>query len=206
MQRKLRELVGSWIDSGPDLLVMFRKHPSLEGQLQGGSTLLLPMRGGKAYLEWQPFPATLSDLPPEEQALRYFALLITNPLWHRLGGPCARCGDYYLKNTVRQKTYCSRRCGSIRSAAEAVERRRENEYQQKIQRAQAAIEEWRDRKRREEWDSWVARHAKLTRHWITRAANKGKITPPSADPRARIASAQRKRWAKHKKEAATMGT
>lgn len=53
---------------------------------------------------------------------------------------------------------------SIASAAEAVKRRRAAEQQQKIQRAQVAIQEWQKQNRRE---PWVARTAKLTTRWIT---------------------------------------
>ena len=72
----------------------------------------------------------LSPMPEPQEVEKRAELLAAllfhvgtlNPEWHKLAGPCARCGRYYLKKRASQKVYCSRRCGN---AATAIERTRE---------------------------------------------------------------------------------
>ena len=77
----------------------------------------------------------------EEHALSEFMQLITNPLWWKLGGPCERCDDYYLKKRKGQKRFCSQRCGSATTATAATQKSRAQRQKNKIQLAQKAMDE-----------------------------------------------------------------
>ena len=104
-------------------------------------------------------------------------ILITNPLWKQLGGPCGRCGDYDLKKTKRQKVYCPRACGLRTTAASAMRQRRQREQTNKIRNAQSLIDRWSKNKRRLAWNDWVSNRTGYTVRWFTRAVNNGKLRP-----------------------------
>ena len=176
-QKQLQRLVREWMDSGPDLLKMFRKEPELEQLVRNGVTRFYPVHGGRGHLDWIP---AVSELPSsyEAHALEDFMVLITNPLWELLGGPCVRCNNYYLKKTRRQKIYCSRSCGAKQTAHEAVTRRRKEEHSKKLRLAAKAGREWGEKKRRDTWREWVSRRTGLTGRWITRAVNRGELSRP----------------------------
>lgn len=124
MQVELRRLIQEWQKSGPNLKKFFSEHPDLWERAAYGQTRLQPTPTGRAYVEWIPIVAD-EPLSPEDDALRNFVSLIGNPLWDLLGGPCARCGDYYKKKTKRQKVYCSRTCSRNATAAISTKRSRE---------------------------------------------------------------------------------
>jgi hypothetical protein len=177
-QTELRRLVQIWMDSGPDLIKMFKQEPGLEDQTRYGQTLFYPMHDGRGHLDWSPAMTGPRQPPFKDEALEDFMILITNPLWELLGGPCSRCGDYYLKKTKRQKTYCSRGCGTTATAASTMRRRRQQERNTKLQKARDAIKEWGEKKRRANWKQWVSDRTRYTTNWITRAVNKGDLHPP----------------------------
>lgn len=177
-QKELRQLVSSWMDSGPDLLELFRKEPELKRLVTHGVTRFYPVQGGRGHLDW--IPTVSEDLPPRyyAQALEDFMILIANPLWELLGGPCARCNNYYLKKAKRQKIYCSRSCGAKQTAHEAVKRRRQEEHSRKLHLAAEAVRQWDEKKRRMTWKKWVSIQAGVTDRWITRAVNRGELSTP----------------------------
>lgn len=177
-RQRLQQLVQVWLDSGPDLLEMFKKEPGLEPLLRFGETRFYPVRGGRGHLDWSPkVPETLPSAY-DRQALEDFIILITNPEWKMLGGPCKRCGSYFLKTTKRKKIYCSRSCGGKQTAHEAIKRRRQEEHSKKLRLAAEAVREWGDKKRRVPWKKWVAIQTGLTDRWITRAVNRRQLSRP----------------------------
>jgi hypothetical protein len=135
---------------------------------------------GRGHLDWLPKLTGTAQPSDKNQALQDFMILITNPQWELLGGPCTRCGDYYLKKTTRQKVYCSRKCSSAATAVPAVTRQRQQEHAEKIRRAQDAIDRWRKGKRTLGWKYWVANHTGYKVQWITRAINNGGLRPPDS--------------------------
>lgn len=180
-QIELRQLVQKWMGSGPDLIKMFNNEPTLAPLLRRGRTIFYPVHDGRGHLDWIPTIASRSGSSYKEQTLKDFMILITNPLWELLGGPCARCGDYYLKKVKRQKIYCSRNCGSEMTAIAAMKRRRKEEHAKKIRCAQDAIDGWSKAKRRLTWQDWVLNHTGYTARWITRAANKKDLKSPDGN-------------------------
>lgn len=181
VQGELRKLVERWFETGPDLRIMLRDHPELSQRLKQGETTFYPSSSGRGYLEWRPVISGSSGMGPSRSALEYFLMLITNPLWELLGGPCHRCGDYFLRKTKRQKVYCSRTCSSGQTAASTMKKKRAAERDAKIRKAQASVAEWSKRKRRVAWKKWVEAETGLTIFWLTRAVNSGWIKAPETE-------------------------
>jgi hypothetical protein len=178
-QEDLRGLVKRWMDSGPNLRRMFRRDPDLARKAQLGRTEFYAGPSGRGYLEWSP---SLPDAHPysrEVEALKHFMGLITNPLWELLGGPCRRCGNYFLKNTERKRIYCSRTCSSAETSTLAITKRRQQDQAKKRLQAQRFIAKWDGRRSWSPWKRWVAAEAGCTVQWLTRAVNNGTIRPPS---------------------------
>jgi hypothetical protein len=179
MQVELRRLIRLWMRTGPNLRKMFRKEPALDTRARGGKATFYTTNGGQGYLDWTPVVTDAAGLSPGDQAFELFMSLITNPQWDGLGGPCKRCGDYYLKKTKRQKAYCSRTCSATATAVSAMKQRRQRDHAEKIRRAQEAIGDWSKAKRRQAWKRWVANRTNYSLNWITRAINNGSLRPPN---------------------------
>src|SRR5208337_4296333 len=104
-----------------------------------------------------------------------FSRLTLNPSREKLGGPCVRCGKYYVrKRRSKNKKYCSRRCGNAATAVAGREGRRREAHRTKLSK-------WRTNAR-----LWIPSEGdfkqflmsldedkELTLNWITRAINKG---------------------------------
>lgn len=175
---ELRSLVKAWQKSGPNLVKLLKGDGVLADRVQHGRTLLCPTRTGKGHLLWLPAPRDFNPLSWKHQALAHFMDLIVNPQWHKLGGPCERCGKYYVKKTARQKAYCSRRCGSVNTAMASTRRKREEQRADKMRRAQAAADNWAKVRTRQPWKRWVSMQTKITVKWLTRAVNRGDLRAP----------------------------
>jgi hypothetical protein len=178
-QRELRRLVEAWQVSGPNLQKLFSRYPELERRTKFGETIFLATKSGRGYLEWAPNPVGEMRSSARREVLQDFMTLIANPRWELLGGPCARCGDYFVKHTKRQKVYCSRNCSSAGTAVPAMKRMRQVEQSRKTRSAQQCIVEWGKAKRRLGWKEWVSIETGFTIRWITRAVNRGDLRPPN---------------------------
>jgi hypothetical protein len=179
---ELRRIVTAWQTSGPSLIEMNRADRAsggdlwMELQLLAQRTQLAPSWTGGTHLIVFPYPEA-KDL--KKLARMLFITLITNPLWDKLAGPCARCGKYYIKKTARQKAYCSRACGTHLTAKEATRRRREDYHRDKLHRAAETAAKWTTARTRLDWKHWVSqRHSDITPKFLTRAVNKSEITEP----------------------------
>jgi hypothetical protein len=176
---ELRRLVKAWLESGPDLKKMLEADKVLSRNVRHGRTLLVATGGGRGHLLWLPNPPCSSPASWDYQALAMFMDLIVHPYWEKLGGPCARCGDYYIKKTRRQKVYCSQRCGSATTAIPATRRKRAEEHAEKLRRAQVASAEWITTRTKDGWKDWTSSHTGITMHWLTRAVSNGELRPPT---------------------------
>ena len=118
---------------------------------------------------------------PREAAVRLFALLVLNPLCEKLGGPCSRCGQYYIKKRASQKVYCSARCGNAATAAKRMSMKWTDHHQKKLQRAQQAVREWQQIKSAEPWKEWIERrYPEISRKFLTRAVNNEELSRTAA--------------------------
>lgn len=187
VRRQLRELVEKWKTSGPNLRKLFTENPRIEEETRQGLVLLHPTSTGRAYLQWMPTPTGPNATLARDVALEHFMLLITNPDWELLGGPCRRCDRYYLKRRRgRQKGYCSKECRSAATASLSQQKRRDQQQDEMRAWAEKYLEAWLRTDRKQNWKEWVAGKAKvkhgITKNWLTHAINEGKLSEPSADP------------------------
>lgn len=183
--KELRSIVQLWQESGPNLAKLARQNPGLWGDLL---TVFHPSlqltTTGQAHLrllENAVTPGELKRLGQDRyRAVVVFNALILNPLWTRLAGPCARCGNYYIKKRASQKVYCSRRCGNAATAVERTRERIANERKVKINRATAAIKKWKPANRLD-WKHWVTQKTGIDPRFLTRAVTKGDLVPPKQE-------------------------
>lgn len=174
---ELRKLVRAWQDSGPDLRTMFRKDAALHESINPFICYVEP-QGKGGMLIWMPKTAGKGDLGGGEAALSMFVTLIIHPELDKFAGPCARCSKFYLKNSARQKVYCSRRCGAYRNALLATRRRREKEHRDWLEKASKAIAAWTPSRAWQDWKRYVTAKTGLTGRFLTRAVNNGELVPP----------------------------
>jgi len=185
---ELRRLVKRWGDSGPNLKKMLYADEELWGDVQESwASVYLPTRTGRAHIALFPQHPTRGADPVLSEARLLFAALTLNPYCNRLGGPCARCGSYYVKKTIRQKVYCSQKCGCAATALRAVRDKRAEEYDQKLSLVEKAIARWAAGSRKQDWKRWVSQRTEISLNWLSRAINKGKAIPPEL-PHSRRAS------------------
>ena len=123
--------------------------------------LLVPTESGGAMLAFSPSTYD-SGLPRvEAAALHFFMNFLIDPRWDRLGGPCARCDRYYIKNTVRQNKYCSPECGRNSTATAATRKALDCQKKEKLECAEEAIKLWERGLRQQRWKEVVAQHGRL---------------------------------------------
>ncbi len=175
-QRFLRELVMKWNNYGRNLNTMFKEEPALAAIIsREWKVFLAPTNDGGACMCISPS----AHQPRVHLALYLFMNFLIHRGWRRLGGPCSRCHRYYVKKTVRQTVYCSRKCAKDATAAAASSRRLENQKAADLRSARAAIERWERGSRRQHWKRFVAGQCRLSLHFLTRAVNAGRLRVPN---------------------------
>ncbi len=184
--RRLRRLVALWQASGPDTSKLFAEHPRLWAQfLSAWKPSPMLTRTGAVGLGFG-FNAgaegSMPNLAGERfAAMAIFGALLANPQWDKLGGPCARCQRYYIKNRTSQKVYCSAKCGSETTAISASQKRFEEERAEKLKLA----EDWLNKFRKQQgpnathWKEWIAEHSGLDKRFLAQAARRGDLEPPT---------------------------
>jgi hypothetical protein len=198
LREHLRELVKAWQDSGPNLEKMiWGSHKHLHNYLEAlySRVSWMPTTGGRAMLFIIPAARELAELVGQERVYRQkpngtwmfnseaeawieFGLFTLNPHCEELAGPCARCGNYYVKKRASQKVYCSRRCGNAATAVVRTAERIADEREGKIVRAKAAMKKWGSTATRQDWKDWVAQKTGIDPRFLTRAVTKGDLVPP----------------------------
>ena len=174
---ELRKLVEAWQNSGPDLRTMLRTNKVLAASIKRSICYLEPYgKGGK--LVWMPRTAGKGELGGKWAAISMFVTLVVHPQLDKFAGPCSRCSKFYLKNSARQKVYCSRSCGARQNALQANRKRRAKQHHDKLVRAQIALETWRPSAALRDWKTFVAAKTGLTSRFLTRAVNNGQLIPP----------------------------
>lgn len=115
---------------------------------------------------------------PSPEALFLFLSFLYNPLRKRLGGPCKRCGHYFLRRTERNpKVYCSRLCGWRATGAAAIKQQRQAEHTDKLRRAAERIRRWEESPRGD-WKKSVSERGDISVQFLTRAVNNRELKPP----------------------------
>ena len=183
---ELRKLVKEWHESGPNLSKLYGAHPALWTETQAAfRPSIIPTKSGHANLSLVTnagapgVMASLGEPGIRFHAVVWFNALTINPLWHKLAGPCARCGNYYIKKRASQKVYCSRRCGNAATAVARTRERIRNERKDKLLRAKAAIREWRTTNTQQDWKRWVAERTGVDPRFLTRAVTNKHLKSPT---------------------------
>jgi hypothetical protein len=177
----LRNIVHAWWSSGPNLRKFRLANPNVSADVDSlWSRIPVELYWGDSGNA--DFLHTVLDEPastPYEEAARFFLLLITNPYANRLAGPCARCGNYYLKKRASQKVYCSRRCGNATTATVRTREQRIQNHADKLRRSTAAIQKYMRTRTNLDWKQWIARkEPDITPKFLTRAVKRGDLKPP----------------------------
>ena len=134
-------------------------------------------------LERELTPGQVNKMRPERYAALLFHVGTLNPEWDKLAGPCARCGNYYIKKRASQKVYCSRRCGNASTAVVRTAAKDKAERDEKMVRAKALIREWNSLKGRSGlvWKEWLRKQEpSITDKFVTRRVNTGELPEPKA--------------------------
>jgi hypothetical protein len=198
----LRSLVTEWDNAGRNLQRMVETHWTRYGRklnwhLQSALRLNIVLgRGATTFIDGTTvLRAALGRLTPEDHerlALELFALLVIDARASRFGGPCDRCGRYYIKKRKTQKRYCGRRCAHLASAVKSTRKRLDAERAEKLRRAIRAAKIWKTARTQLGWKEWVSRsELDITPKFLTRAVNNGELTPPNA-PQGRELGSERK--------------
>jgi len=194
LRDNLRRLIERWQASGPNLEKMMYGDLELFTEVQlACRARWTPGSEGRAFLYLMPDYQERRErkvrqgqdgkwrTTPEAQAIVLFHFLTLNPQCEKLAGPCARCGNYYVKKRASQKVYCSRRCGNAATAVARTRVRLKAEHEDKMLRAKTVIQEWNALESRPmlDWQLWLKRRDPgITKKFVTRWANKGELPQP----------------------------
>lgn len=143
----------------------------------GGAKLVL-QRVDSEILESQPKPGE-PQMRPERYAALLFHVWTLNPEWDKLAGPCARCGNYYIKKRASQDVYCSRPCGNAATAVTRTRERIKAERADKMNRATAAIREWKHATTQQDWKHWVSQKTEIDLRFLTRNFTETGVVKPA---------------------------
>ena len=112
-QTELYRLIVAWRASGPNVTKLFENEKDLAIAAWNVQSSLIATRGPCAKLICTPAPQNMRPDEPRFIAFGLFLSFLLNPFNERLGGPCTRCGEYYVKkNNRKASSYCSPKCGS----------------------------------------------------------------------------------------------
>lgn len=177
--RSLRTLVGKWKASGPNIEKLKQQDPVLWERIELVTVSIKPTASGQVLIEPVGIPRENQGLSNDEGLLfGFFLMLLMNPLWKKLGGPCARCQKYFVKRSQRQKVYCSKRCGPLETSIAINRKRRKSEHQDKLSKVTRWIAQWENSRSKRDWKDWVSSKSGISRHFLTRAVGKGEIREP----------------------------
>jgi hypothetical protein len=176
--RDLVKLINEWI-AASSLQEMQHNNPALFlDVLHSNNRPFLDTSEKKKYGVWRAIPALPIEGDHHSFTVWMLSYLFANPLNEKLMGPCARCGNYFIKKRATQNVYCSRRCGNAATAVARNRERIEEERNDKLLRAKAALHEWRSATTQEDWKHWIAKRTKIDPRFLTRAVNQGDLVPP----------------------------
>jgi hypothetical protein len=119
-----------------------------------------------------------------EKAAQIFLTVITSRYYRSLGR-CARCNNLYFNlSNQAQKKYCSQRCASFDSSARSSSKQREARREEQIallQKAAKRLSRLSAAQLEEITDvtGWLKKETGFSRHFVTRAINKGLLTVPT---------------------------
>jgi hypothetical protein len=177
-----QSLVRSWLVCRPDAQKWSRDYPASWHSVQ--RTL------AKTHFQLFAFPDGLRIVPrfhddrepsvnnAESAAARLFLELARHPLQDRLRC-CRRCSEFFVAGRSDQLS-CTARCATALTAKQANRRRRRKERDRDLGRLRSAVEKIASQKHLPaDWKKRVARNARLTPTFVTRALTSGEIESPT---------------------------
>lgn len=186
VNQELRRLVQAWFDSGPNVQKLWSEHPKLTRLSPIVRACMVPTKGSRVNLIYLHGPDTsLSPGDPFDIALGLFFYFLLNPYNEKLGGPCKRCGKYYVKKTKRQVVYCSQRCGRKHTSKLFIQQQREQEHLETIERAKQYLVKWASTNTSKGWKEWVFDNAMISKHWLSRHVGSGELVVPVKSTRSK---------------------
>lgn len=207
----LRQLVEVWQDSGPNLKKMMSGTVEMMSETISYTfssayeivkslftTSWAPTRWGRANLYvvtndtelerlfggeriYRNMPDGTRTLIPAVESWVEFGFFTLNPYCEEVAGPCARCGNYYVKKRKSQKVYCSRRCGNAATAVVRTAKKINAERDEKMVRAKALIRKWNTLRSRSGlvWKVWLKEHdPSITDKFVTRRVKMRELPKP----------------------------
>jgi uncharacterized Zn finger protein (UPF0148 family) len=90
-------------------------------------------------------------------------------------GRCDRCGRFFWNRWGHlNKRFCGRKCSQLKTASEGQARKCAAQRREKNKRVRKALTEFVEEETAvTDWKTWVARRARVTRSYLTRALNRG---------------------------------
>jgi hypothetical protein len=179
VKSELRRLVQAWFDSGPNIRKLLEGDPILAREAASFRAQLFPTESGIAKLTYLTVPEKMSPGEPLATALGHFLEFLINPDNERLGGPCAYCGKYFVRNSLGKKTvYCPGLCGSRFASRLINQQRRDRDHTEQLKLAQRWSLKWESAKTIMPWKEWVANRSHIKKHWLTLAVKNKELVEP----------------------------
>jgi len=186
LQEKLRKLVDQWRrtpKSRRERAAYLKAHPEVERQI----TDMVKRFPGKRFskrdiiqLFLDPSSVSFPDNPTltaEFEAVRLFWIVLDNNTIPIRRCALPRCQQYFADVTGQRKRR-KRCCCRKHSGALVVECRRQREGKESLARATKAIRVWQRTHPSQDWTPWVSRRTALSRNFLTRKVNEGKLKTP----------------------------
>ena len=149
IQKELRSLAQAWFKSGRSVAKLLDANPALNQAIQRYPPQFIPTKTGPARLAFLTAPEYPAHAKPLEIAFELFRDFLLNPDNDRLGGPCKRCGNYYVRKSRRKMiVYCSRRCAHLFTSRLANKIRRDRKHKAQLQARRGVLRRYGERRKR----------------------------------------------------------
>jgi hypothetical protein len=181
LRETLESYVGTWLKADRHFGQWESANPRLaqclEREVRSTPHFLMSIGGDRPYVgRCLPRDKRMEVI---HRALWDFLDLARSPMRSAIGR-CQRCERYYLNWWGHaNKVYCSRQCTTRDWAERSTEKRRKQERQRKIDKANRWLGRFAHLENPpSDWKAWLAERSGLTQKWITRGVNRGDIHPP----------------------------
>jgi len=172
LRDELRKLFAEYRASGPNLIRMMENDHRLERKFRDhfGARYVFTS-SGFANIEIVSEQFQHDDY---HRAVLIFSKLIINKDWAKLDGPCSWCSKYFVRRRrsfrKKENVYCSRECSAAATATASMQEKRDQEYFDKLEKAQAVAHRW-DPSSGIPLKEFVHKKTGFTLTWIQRALN-----------------------------------
>jgi hypothetical protein len=184
VQMELYRLIDAWKASGPNVAKLLKAEEEFAAASSQIETVMVATTGPRARIV-STGPQNIDLSHPHLIAWGIFTLFLLNPWNEQLGGPCAHCGQYFVKTKRTKGRYCSSKCYNRVSSRLTNEKRRNEAKERQVAEVIRFQQKWcrlsstSRTKLRSTWREWVQRESGISKHFITRALREGLISDPA---------------------------